>query len=170
MNPVITEENEDGEWVVSDDADESVLDDIAEQMPKQEEPSAPVARKKDDPRAGKWRTTEDGGKIFIDDDGDMNFGGPNGPPAKEDESKTSTKSPKKTAPAKPTHSVKLPLKKTKLTISTSNTAMEQMGFKVGRGNFDFKKKKTSYEVTNPDGTKQWMSSDEIKKLVYEGKS
>jgi len=32
MNPVITEENEDGEWVVSDDADESVLDDIAEQI------------------------------------------------------------------------------------------------------------------------------------------
>lgn len=128
------------------------------------DPAKPVARRKRKPLAakeGQWRSTEDGGKIFIGDDGSPNFGGPDGPPIKKEGGDS----------AKPaTHSVTLPPKKEKLTISTANKALEQMGFKLGRGNTDLKKKETSYEVTKPDGTTQKMSTDEIKKLVYDGAS
>jgi hypothetical protein len=121
---------------------------------------APKAKAKRQPKAasgGKWRTTEDGGKMFIGDDGDVSFGGPGGEPAKE-----------AAPPTNPTHGVKLPPNQTKLTISTADKALKEMGFKLGRGNTDLKKKETSYEVTKPDGTTQKMSTDEIKKLVYDG--
>lgn len=39
MNPVITEEDEEGEWVIADDADEDVLDELIEQMETQDEPA-----------------------------------------------------------------------------------------------------------------------------------
>jgi lambda family phage portal protein len=121
---------------------------------------APKAKAKRQPKAasgGKWRTTEDGGKMFIGDDGDVNFGGPGGEPAKE-----------AAPPKQPTHGVTLPPNKTKLTMSTADKALKEMGFELGRGNTDLKKKETSYEVTKPDGTTQKMSTDEIKKLVYDG--
>jgi lambda family phage portal protein len=121
---------------------------------------APKAKAKRQPKAasgGKWRTTDDGGKMFIGDDGDVNFGGPGGEPAKE-----------AAPPKQPTHGVKLPPNQTKLTMSTADKALKEMGFKLGRGNTDLKKKETSYEVTKPDGTTQKMSTDEIKKLVYGG--
>jgi hypothetical protein len=126
---------------------------------EEEAPKKPQAKAKRTPKAakdGKWRTTDDGGKMFIGDDGDVNFGGPGGEPAKE-----------AAPPKNPTHSVKLPPNKTKLSISTADKALQEMGFKLGRGNTDLKKKETSYEVTKPDGTTQKMSTDEIKKLVYD---
>ncbi len=47
----------------------------------------PTAKGKRRPKAadqGKWRTTDDGGKIFIGPGGDPKFGGPDGPPVKKD--------------------------------------------------------------------------------------
>ena len=75
---------------------------IAAQEEKTDQPPAkPVARAKRKPKAasdGKWRSTEDGGKIFIPDDGDPKYGGPDGPSLKKSD-----------APSSPTtHNVKLP--------------------------------------------------------------
>jgi len=95
--------------------------------------------------------------MFISDDGDVNFGGPGGEPAKE-----------AAPPKNPTHNVKLPPSKTKLTMSVADKALREMGFKLGRGNTDLKKKETTYEVTKPDGTTTKMTTDDIKKLVYDG--
>jgi len=140
---------------MQDPAAIAVQEKTAEQPP--EKPKAKAKRQPKAAGGGKWRTTEDGGKMFIGDDGDVNFGGPGGEPAKE-----------AAPPTQPTHGVKLPPNKTKLSISTADKALQEMGFKLGRGNTDLKKKETSYEVTKPDGTTQKMSTDEIKKLVYDG--
>jgi lambda family phage portal protein len=127
--------------------------------------SAPKAKAKRKPRAasgGKWRTTEDGGKMFIGDDGDVNFGGPGGEPAKE------------AAPPKQptTHNVKLPKKKTSLTIDQATTSLKQMGITPGKLetklNPETKKFETSRELTMPDGTKVRKTAAEITKLVYDG--
>jgi hypothetical protein len=115
-----------------------------------EQEDVPQARAIKKPMAGEWRSTEDGGKIFIGDDGEPKFGGPKGPPA-----------------TKPTHNVKLPPKRTKIDIDTADQALKQMGYKLGPSKFDLQQKKTSYQVTKPDGTTTTMSTDQIKDLVYD---
>jgi capsid protein len=124
----------------------------------------PQAKAKRTPRAakdGKWRTTDDGGKMFISDDGDVNFGGPGGEPAKE-----------AAPPKNPTHNIKLPKDKKRLTIDQANSALKGMGITPGKIetklNPQTKKFETSQEVTMPDGTKVKKTSLEVTKLVYEG--
>ncbi len=142
---------------MQDPAAVAVQEDAAKKDP---EPAAkPQAKRK--PRAasgGKWRTTKDGGKMFIGEDGDVNFGGPGGEPAKE------AKPPKQPT----THNVKLPAKQSKITIDQASTALKQMGYDLGKGKTDLKKMKTFYEVKHPDGTTTSMSTDQLKKLVYDG--
>ena len=67
-----------------------------------------------------------------------------------------------------THSIKLPTTKTRLTIDQANAAMSEMGYKVGRGKFNFDTKTTSHTVTDPDGKEVTMTTKEIKKMVYAG--
>jgi capsid protein len=46
----------------------------------------PTAKSKIEPKAsGGWRTTEDGGRVFIGDDGEPRIGGPSGPKVKDTE-------------------------------------------------------------------------------------
>jgi lambda family phage portal protein len=130
------------------------------------EPAKPVARVKRNPRAAKdggWRSTEDGGKMFIGDDGTPNFGGPDGPPIKKEGGG-------KQQPT--THNIKLPKKKTSLTIDQSTSALKQMGITPGKPetklNPETKKFETSRELTMPDGTKVRKTASEITKMVYDG--
>lgn len=66
------------------------------------------------------------------------------------------------------HNIKLPTSKKRLSIDQAKSALDQMGFKLGDSNAT--PKGVSYEITKPDGSKSWMHTDEIKKLVYEGRS
>ncbi|HRA88544.1 MAG TPA: hypothetical protein PK992_10745, partial [Planctomycetaceae bacterium] len=120
----------------------------------------PVARRKKPTAAGggRWVSTEDGGKIFIGDDGDTKFGGPDGPPVKEGSGSTKK------------HNIALPKTKTRLTIDQSRDALKQMGYtqNTSSSKYDFKTKETTYEITKPDGTTERMSGKDIRKLVYDG--
>lgn len=72
--------------------------------------------------------------------------------------------------ASKSHSVKLPKSKTKITISQTSKALDQMGFKLGPGAAALVGGKfvTSFKVTMPDGSTQSMTTDSLKDLVYSG--
>jgi capsid protein len=127
-----------------------------------EQPPQPEAKAKRTPRAakdGKWRTTDDGGKIFISEDGDVNFGGPGGEPAKQ------------AAPAKsPSHNVKLTKGKNRLGIDAANLALKQMGMSIKRNTVKNDKTgeiSTTYELEKSDGSREKKTMDEIRDFIYE---
>ena len=70
------------------------------------------------------------------------------------------------------HSVKLPSNRSKLSISQSKNALDQMGFKLGAGKSSLVGGKfvTSYSVTGPDGSTRDVGTDELKDIVYSGSS
>jgi hypothetical protein len=129
------------------DAQDGTIDTNLDEVPATEQ--QPVER------AGKWVSTEDGSPLYIE-------GGEakTSPGGKEIGSTTKGKSK--------SHTVKLPPSPSKLKIADTSKALNQMGYKLGAGKTDLKAKTTSYEVTGPDGSKKTMSTDELKKLVYEG--
>jgi len=127
-----------------------------------EVPEKPQAKAKRHPRAakdGKWRTTEDGGKMFIGDDGDVNFGGPGGEPAKE-----------AAPPKNPTHNVKLPRDKKRLGEDAANTALKQMGMEIKRNTKKDPKTgniSTTYQLKKQDGSTEDKTLSEIRDFIYE---
>ena len=102
-----------------------------------------------------WVTTDDGNRLFVEDGGLKT--GPGGKSVGGNPKSAGSKG----------HNVKLPTSKTKLKIQDASKAMSEMGYKLGKSSTDLKSKKTSYEVTKPDGTTSKMTTDEIKDLVYE---
>jgi len=66
----------------------------------------------------------------------------------------------------PTHNVKLPKNRKKLSIDKARMALAQMGYEQGRGNSS--PTETSYMLTSPDGTSKWVLATEIVKMIYEG--
>lgn len=66
------------------------------------------------------------------------------------------------------HSVKLPKSRKKLKIDQAKTALDEMGFNLGKSDFDLKTKTTTYELTHPDGSKSKASTEQIKEIVYRG--
>lgn len=130
-------------------------------------PVKPVARRKKKAVAandGKWRSTDDGGKIFIPDGGDPKFGGPDGPAIKKEGGSK--------PPATTTHNIKLPKRRSSLTGDQATSALKGMGITPGKAETKLnpltKKFETSRELTMPDGTKVRKTADEITKMVYEG--
>lgn len=67
-----------------------------------------------------------------------------------------------------THSVKLPKDPRKINIDQATSALKQMGYEhhFSTGAVDKASGKYSYEVTKPGGTRERMTTDAIKKLVY----
>jgi len=124
-----------------EDALDGVRDEVLPEVPEETE------------RA--WVTTDDGNRLFVEDGGLKT--GPGG---------KSVGGKPKSAGSKG-HNVKLPTSKTKLKIQDASKALNEMGYKLGKSSTDLKSKKTSYEVTKPDGTTSKMTTDEIKDLVYE---
>lgn len=66
------------------------------------------------------------------------------------------------------HDVDLPKNPKKLSIQQASEAMRQMGYELGNSSFDNASKTTVYKVTKNGKTVE-MSTDDIKKLVYEGR-
>lgn len=69
-----------------------------------------------------------------------------------------------------THSVDLPKNPKKLNIPTATAALTQMGYSLGQGQHDLKTKATVYQLTKPDGSTARVTTDEIKEIVYRGRS
>lgn len=68
------------------------------------------------------------------------------------------------------HSIELPKDPKRLTIPQAGEALTEMGYKLGKPDYDLKTKKTSYEVTTPGGKTKKMTTDELKTLVYDSAS
>jgi hypothetical protein len=73
-------------------------------------------------------------------------------------------------PIRKTHSVKLPPDPKKLSIATAASAMNQLGYTLGKGKFDLKLGSTAYEVSDRGGHTVLMRADDMKKLVYSARA
>jgi hypothetical protein len=97
--------------------------------------------------------------MFIGDDGDVNFGGPGGEPAKE-----------AAPPKQPTHNVKLPRDKKRLGEDAANTALKQMGMEIKRNTVKDPKTgniSTTYQLKKSDGSTEDKTLGEIRDFIYE---
>jgi len=67
------------------------------------------------------------------------------------------------------HAVSLPSNPKKLTIDQAGSALAAMGYSLGAGKSSpvDGKWQTTYEVTDPDGNKSRMTTDQLKDFVYE---
>jgi hypothetical protein len=74
--------------------------------------------------------------------------------------------PKSVSSPAASHNVPLPKNPKRLNIDQAESALGQMGYKLGKSNFDAKLLKTTYEVTHPDGKSEHMTTDALKKLIY----
>lgn len=66
------------------------------------------------------------------------------------------------------HNVKIPKNSKRLTIDQATSALKQMGYKRGKGTYDFETKMTLYVVKHPNGKTSTMTSKAIADIVYRG--
>ena len=59
-------------------------------------------------------------------------------------------------------------KRSKVTIQQAHAKLDAMGYKLGEGHTDLKKKETSYKVTGPDGQEKTMTTGQIHDLIEGG--
>lgn len=88
---------------------------------------------------------------------------------KKAEPKAKAKKPAKSVPKqrKPRGS-SVPKDRAKLTISAAGQALKAKGYKLGSGRTTPVNGKwtTEYEITHPNGKKQWMHVDDVRDIVY----
>lgn len=65
-----------------------------------------------------------------------------------------------------THSIGLPKNKKRMTIDQAGAALKEMGYELGKGDYDLHTRETKYLVTDGAGRKMWLNAQDLREMVY----